>query len=450
MKRMFELKSTRCLIICILFCFSSLAHANHHPSSPEKNGKSQHIKNEKGNSISSNPAAVNARAGSGDAQKFIEQKLGITNNHGIYIDGAWIADINDLFSGGIPHADRWTNNSLFILGLTIDTNQLMCWRGGLFGAQLLQFNGQSTNAEAGTVQGYNSLPGPRPLNRTELYQLWFRQDLYNEKVFIRIGKVVPTFDFNNVIRPVPIGQSRVMIPAVTGLIYTPIFVNTSMLGVLPGYYNSAYGITLNLLPTANWYISFGTYDGNLAQGIQTGLTGPNINGNYFDIAETGITWLLGKYQLPGIFAFGAWHQTGLIVGSPILSERGASGYYLFGSQRLWYRDPGIDNSGVSAFFQYGGNNSSVLPMLQYAGGGLTAFGLIPCRPDDSVGIGAAFSWLNQKSFHQKTELIIQSYYQAQIIKDIFFEPVLSYIPRPATTPNHHSSWAATARIIVLF
>ena len=399
--------------------------------------------------ISANPAAVNISPGTGALQRYINTKLNIQNTHGIHIDGAWIGDANNLFSGGIPHAGRWTTNSLLLLNMTVNTEGFSQWQGGLFGVQLLQFNGQSTNKQAGTVQGYNSLPGSPPLNRSELYQLWFRQEFINKKLVVRIGKVVPTFDFNNVIKPVPL-QNNTTIPAVTGLIYTPIFVNSSMLGVLPGYYNSAYGVTINLVPTKVWYLSLGMYDGNLAQEKQLGLTGPNFNGAYFHIAETGLDWLVGKNNFPGSVGLGAWHQTGLITGSPTLSEHGASGYYFFGSQRLWYKHAGIDNSGISAFYQFGANNSSALPMTEYAGAGLTAFGLIPCRLEDSMGVGGAYAWMNQSIFARKTELIWQAYYQAQIFNGIFLEPVLSYIPMPAAKPHLSPAWAGTLRVIMLF
>jgi len=399
------------------------------------------------NNISSNPAAVNITPGTGEAQQFIERKFAIQNNHGIHFDGAWLGDVNNLFSGGIPHADRWTANSLFLASLTVDTEKLSGWKGGLFGVQYLQFNGQDTNKQAGSIQGYNSLPGPPPLNRSELYQLWYRQTLFNDKFIFRIGKVDPTLDFNNVLKPVPLEADQLNIPVVSGLIYTPIFVNTTMLGVLPGYYNSAYGITLNFVPLKTWYLSLGAYDGNLAQGKQTGLTGPNFNGSYFYIAETGFNWLLGKNQLPGTIGVGAWQQTGLITGEPDLSEKNASGYYLFGSQRLWYKHPGEN---ISAFYQYGANNSNVLPMNKYVGVGLTAFRLIPCRDKDSMGVGAALSWLNQHSFSRKTELMFQAYYQAQILKGIYVEPVLSVIPKPGASPHLNTAWAGTARVIVLF
>lgn len=409
-----------------------------------------HTISDPGLSISSNPAAVNVLTGTGLLQSYVEKKLGIKNNHGIRVGGFLSGDTNYLFSGGIPNANRLTSNGLFLLGVSVETEKLIGWQGGLFDIEFLQFNGQSTNAQAGTVQGYNSLPGAPPLNRSEIYKLWFRQEFFNKKLYVRIGKTVPSMDFDNVSKPIPLDESQLFIPAVSGLIFTPLFVNASMLGVMPGYYNSAYGLTINFVPTRKWYLSYGVYDGSLAQGIQTGLTGPNFNGTYFHIGETGFNWLLGKNKLPGDIGIGIWRQTGLIQTNPSLTEHGASGYYLFGTQRLWYKNPSINNSGISGFYQYGRNTSGVLNMTQYVGAGLTAFALIPHREYDSMGVGVALSWLNQKTFSRRTELMYQGYYQMQVIKNIYLEPALSYIPTPGAMPNLSSAWAGTVRAIIMF
>lgn len=401
--------------------------------------------------ISSNPSAVNAVTGTGTAQAYIEKQLGIRNNHGIRIGGMLIGDTNALFSGGVPNAEQWTENGLLLLSLSIDTEKFNGWKGGMFDIEYLQFNGQDTNGQAGSVQGYNSLPGPPPLSRSELYQLWYRQELFSDKLVVRVGKTVPTFDFANVIKPVALNDSQLFIPSVSGLIYTPLFVDPSLLGVMPGYYNSAYGITLNFAPVKQWYVSYGAYDGSLAQGIQTGIkVGPTFNGSYFNIAETGLAWLFGKEQKPGNLGIGVWHQSGLVQSSPTLTEQGAAGYYIFGAQRLWYKNPSQDSSGISYFYQYGRNNSTVLPMKQYVGAGLTAFGLVPKRLSDSMGIGVALSWLNQISFSQRTEFMAQAYYQAQIIKDIYIEPAVSYIPHPGANTSLTPTWAGTLRAIALF
>ncbi len=397
--------------------------------------------------ISANPAATNILAGSGVVQKIMEKQLGIKNNHGIRIGGAWIADIDQLFMGGVSGADRFSANSSFQQSFSIDGEKMAAWKGSLFDAELLQFNGQNTNGDAGVVQGYNSLPGSPPLNRTELYQLWYRQELFDKKFIFRIGKTVPTYNFNNIVKPVPISHHN--IPAITSLIYTPIFVNSTMLGVLPGYYNSAYGLELTFAPTNDWYLSLAGYDGSGAQGIQTGThTWPVFKGSYFYISETGYSWLLGKNKKPGNFAIGLWHEDGPIKNGD-LSEKNASGIYLFGSQRLWYKHPGENYSGISSFYQYGINNSGVLRMQQYVGAGLTAFGLVPNRFADSFGAGFAWSWLNQSIFHRKTELMLQGYYQAKIINNVYLEPVLSYIPSPGDNKNLPAALAGTIRAVIL-
>jgi porin len=107
-------------------------------------------------------------------------------------------------------------------------------------------------------------------------------------------------------------------------------------------------------------------------------------------------------------------------------------------------------TGISMFYQYGQNNSDALPVDRYVGAGLTAFGLIGNRLDDSIGVGAAFAWLNQKSYARPTELMYQAYYQAKIISDVYLEPVLSYIPTPGTEPHLPPAFAGTLRLIVLF
>lgn len=174
---------------------------------------------------------------------------------------------------------------------------------------------------------------------------------------MRFGKLVPTNDFDNVVRPVPVQDPSLKIPAVSGLLYTPIFVNPTILGVLPGYYNSAYGVTVTLAPTKNWYLSLGSYDGNLADRVQTGLEfTPTFNSYRFQIGEFGAAWLLGSQRLPGAFAIGAWDQTGLLKvntgfsqdNSPsTITQDGSQGVYMFASQRLWLRSP--EGDGLSGF-----------------------------------------------------------------------------------------------------
>ena len=131
---------------------------------------------------------------------------------------------------------------------------------------------------------------------------------------------------------------------------------------MPGYYNSAYGVTATLAPTSSFYVSAGRLRRQPGPRRQTGLNAtPEFNGYYFHIGEVGL--LLAPRA-----ARQARHRRRRASGGrrascpPTASrEDGAGGVYVFGSQRLWLRNPGVDNSGVSGFYQFGINDSDTLP-----------------------------------------------------------------------------------------
>jgi porin len=433
-------------------------------------------------SITGNPAAVDAMPGTGLAG----QLLHIPEWTGLRIGGVWLADTNGLISGG-AQPGKWSWNSALIVGANLDAETLIGWKGASFGIQFLQFDGQNTNGQAGSVQGYNSLPGPNPLHRSELYQLWYRQSLFDDRITVRIGKQVPTYDFNNVARPVSTQDEGLEIPSVTGLLFTPVFVQPTLLGAIGGYYNSVSGIALTVAPTKNTYFKYGVYDGNVARGVQTGMEGPSFNGYYFHIWEAGMDWIVAD-KYPGTLGAGLWYQTGVLHGgvSKSITEDGIGGFYMFGSQRIWSNhgptqpadggkvsdggkvrdgksvvgknklvispDP-IQKSSISAFFQFGVNNSETLPMNQSFGLGLTGFGLVPHRPKDSIGAGMSWAWLNPNIFDRSSELMFQTYYQAHLFGGTFFQPAVSYIPTPGGSPGQGDlggAWALTFRLTTLF
>jgi porin len=397
-------------------------------------------------SISGNPAATTFTTGTGQLGRF----LGLRDERGVRLGGLWLADTNLVAAGG-AQPGGWTNNSALFVSLGLDVEKLVDWRGAAFGFQFLQFNGGDTNGQAGTISGYNGLTGPVPRNRTELFQVWYEQALLKDVLKVRIGRSAPSADFNNVVRPVAFDDSRQNIPAVSGLLYTTIFANGSMLGVLPGYYNPGDGITVNFTPTKSFYLNVGAYDGNLARDIQTGLTGPLFNGYYFTIGEIGFNWLLGEGRHPGQFGLGLWRQTGQLSAPGGIVQDGTGGVYLFGSQRVAFGvNEKVAASSVSVFYQFGVNDSQTLPINQYYGAGVTGFGLIGDRERDSIGFGLGLSRLNPNLFVRSTELILQAYYQAHVVSGIFLQPTVSYIPSPGATASAPGALTTTLRLSVLF
>lgn len=393
--------------------------------------------------ISGNPGAVNSITGTGELGK----RLHIPESSGVRLGGLWIGDCNALLSGR-QKTGVWTGNNVLIVDLLIDLEKAVGWKGAFFGSEFLQFNGQPTNADAGVVQGYNCLTGSPPLGRSELYQLWLLQKWWDDKMSLRIGKTIPIAHFNNVSKPVPTHNAAVTIPSVSGLTYTPIFVNTTLLGVIGGYYNSVYGGVLTIAPMKAAYVNLGFFDGSLARGVQTGVkVGPHFNGYYFSIMEVGYGWANAK---PGIAAVGGWYQSGKLQAAN-QTQTGTGGIYAFASQALWTKESTSSNKGnISGFLQFGWSNSRIFHMNLFAGAGLTAFALIPKRPNDSFGFGLAWSRLNPHLFSRYSELMLQGYYQLQILSSVYFETALSYIPNPGAHPDKSNVSALTNRLTVLF
>ncbi len=413
---------------------------------PEKDLEEPFIPIDQGVGSSSNPSPAN-HIGTG----YLFEKLGLKKETtGLSIEGFWIFDGDQLLSGGIPHEKKSTLNNLVQLEMTFDTGKVSSWKGGLFAVEFLQLNTSSINSNAGLVQGFEGLSSTEPFNRTELYQWWYRQEFLNGKIITRIGKSTPNYDFNAVLNLFPMNDYRIS-PVASGLIYGTIFTQGSLTSFLPSYYNSAFGASVFYFPKDNFYISLGAYDGNKARGEPTGIQGPHFNGYYFFISETGYSW--AKAHLPGRIALGVWDQTGkLILEKPekVISQQGTQGLYFFGSQRLWWTNKDLANSGLVTFLQIGVNNTKTLQINKFLGWGLTAYGLVPKRIKDSFGLGVSLAELNKNSTPHSNELVFQTYYQCCLYGTLYLEPVVSYIPKPGAVENLPGTWAATLRMLARF
>jgi len=223
-----------------------------------------------------------------------------------------------------------------------------------------------------------------------------------------------------------------------------------MIGAVPGYYNVGNGATVTFTPTKSFYLNVGAYDGNRARGIQTGVNPPLFNGYYFNIAEIGTDWTLGEGNHPGQFGIGLWRQTGVISIKGV-TEDGFGGFYLFGSQQIAHGvNKSVPSSAITMFYQLGANSSETLPLREYYGVGMTAFGLVGSREHDSMGFGIGLSRPNPNFFTRQTELMFQAYYQAHLVGATFLQPTVTYIPTPGVSASLPGALTTTLRLTVLF
>src|SRR5437660_230787 len=80
--------------------------------------------------VSGNPAATTFSTGTG----WLGRTLGLRDEWGVTLGGVWLADTNLVAAGG-AQPGGWTNNSALFVGLGIDADKLVGWRGASFGFQ---------------------------------------------------------------------------------------------------------------------------------------------------------------------------------------------------------------------------------------------------------------------------------------------------------------------------
>lgn len=418
--------------------------------------------------------AVNPRALSGAYYSGLLQKsLGLSPESPIKFGGVVTIGGNWLASGGLrPYST--TGDFVLGLGADIDAQRLLNIPGGEFYASAIVYQGENSNGRAGSVQVYDNLCPPNDFSRIELYELWWRQRLFQDKLIVKIGKINAGGEFGQVLTPAPVPEANMRDWTISDLLYTPSgLIPTNFF--LPIYPNTAWGMAVSFLPTKNFYVSYGVFDGNGARGVQTGEeVGPEFNSYLFHIGEVGYAWRLGDQGKPGRFGAGIWGQTGALATgnstankTAAITTNGATGYYAFANQRLWYRHPGIDPSGLIGFVQFGYSPSPSNIVSCYAGGGLTALGLVPRRPYDTTGVGIAWSKLNSgadagliffpyvppsytSTSLRSSELMFQTFYQLNLIPPYMgLQAAYTAIPTPGYRPGIPWANVFTLRMFIV-
>jgi porin len=159
-------------------------------------------------------------------------------------------------------------------------------------------------------------------------------------------------------------------------------------------------------------------------------------------------------------AIGLWHYTAefadqsdrLADGSPRL-RHGSSGYYVIGESLLYAR-AGSSGPRLSGFLQAGLGDAKVNRFGSYAGGGLTATGLLRAAGDDELGVAvnvarngshyrAAQARAGQAAARAESALEIS--YLLPVNKRLAVQPDLQFIHRPDTDPARKDAVAFQLR-----
>ncbi len=359
-------------------------------------------------------------------------------HHGIIPAISFLQAASENFSGGI-RTNRIDWRYRLDVSLTLQTQELFGWPGGSAFVDFMAHGGQNpANNLVGAVQAISAID-ENPATRLD--QLWYQQQLFDGKLWFKLGRIDTTYDFDNI---------RDAQPFLNGS-----FGFTPTIFVFPSYPFSAWGGEAGWKPWRHVALQAGLFDGNTEDTLSAPASaGPNAVENphgLFAMGQESLNWRLASQRLSGTVALGEWYHTGSFQTYTATRVSDAHGFYVYLDQTLWkFRHrPQQAASRIGAFAQYGWTDGQLTLINRNLLGGLRWRGPIPGRPDDNVGIAMTWAHLSRYAkTRYNSECILEGFYSLQVTPWLMVQPDLQYVIHPGGT--YANALVATVQVGIEF
>jgi porin len=406
------------------------------------------------------------------------------DKHGITITLDYTVELLANLQGGIKRGEVVLG--LFQPQVDVDLEKLWGLQGARFRAGGIFTHGPAFSPDyLGNILAASNIEVQRPVNR--LYELWYEQNAFNDRFSVRAGLLRVDTEFIT---------SETAFIFMNSTLGWKGWLATVLPSGGPAYPFSAPAVRIKVKPRDDVYLQAAVFSGDPAEfdGSNQQRTLPtgtifSFRGGAYAIAELGYTpnQQKGAAGLPGNYKIGYWYHTsrhfgdqrfddtGLSLADPMssgipLEHTGNWGIYGVIDQML-YRVPGTDDQGLSAFFRFGSSPNDRNLISFYFDGGVVYKGLIPGRPDDKIGLAAAYARIGSNAraldrdvrfFSDPTypvriaEGLVELTYQAKLAPWWTVQGDLQYIIRPGggvlnqDGTFNENAWVAGLRTNVLF
>ena len=317
---------------------------------------------------------------------------------GVHFQAGHSAEILVNTSGGIRTGSVY--NGLLELGIELDLETMVDWRGTSFNLSALYPHGRGlTENHVGDLATISNIDA---YDSFRLFEFWLQQTVWDERISLRIGQLSADEEF-------ALGElSNVFLNGTFGM---PAILSLNV--PLPEYPAAAPGARLRLHAGSGYYAQAGVYDGNPDPGDARGNP---LNNHGVRIQVNREEGMLSMFEigyhnhdsaewLPATYRFGAWLHTadfddvrddtsGLSLADPAgtgmpRSHNNNWGLYAGINQPLWHESSG--DQGLGVFWRGAVTPSDRNLISAYMDGGFLYAGLFPGRDDDRFGVGVA--WL---------------------------------------------------------
>ncbi|MEK6247980.1 MAG: carbohydrate porin [Planctomycetales bacterium] len=336
--------------------------------------------------------------------------------------------------------------------ITVDTENLIGHRGGTLFLDWEYYSWynhsyppDSQFDPTGSYVGVNTnLIDGSDLLLDQVAQLFFQQSMVHDSVTLTFGKMDANVIFSSV--------------TAAGAFQNSIAMFTSTLNpFIPTYQNEAVGLVASVQFCDSLTGNFGWFDGTTAAyDASTGISGPatgprglssffDNGGNWFLVTQWDLSWQADPTR-PGSIGIGGWLQTGLTgtAGTNTAGVNNVPGWYLQGQQILWAPSESVasEGGGVALFGQIGWSDPNKNAVHWSLMTGVSATGMLACRPADAVGLMAAHSrFTDNPGIYQSqqadglsgpaggSETSIEAFYLAQF-SSWYLQPGVMWIATP--------------------
>jgi porin len=307
-------------------------------------------------------------------------------------------------------------------------------------------------------------PNPR------LTYLSYTQSLFDDRLSVRFGRLT----INSVYGEEFAGSQyfKAFTSVAFDLVPIGIFLNAP--GAF-GYPLTTWGARAKFEPVDSFYATIGCYNGDpeVKEGDRYGVDF-TLHGPAFVIGEIGYRRNYGKDAagLPGNLKFGAYFNGGSaevfgsgLAGRPSKSAEARYGFYVLGDQTLVRWGDSTEKRHLGAFAALAcAPDPRVNQMPYFFDAGLVAYGFLPCRPRDFLGIGVAYgsysSDLRQAEEAQAVtdpsvsvqnwEMTVEWTYGCTIRSGLLVQPSLQYLVNPGGNEAVPNALALGLNIVVNF
>ena len=397
---------------------------------------------------------------------------------GIAFLGSEQAEVWGNTTGGLERGMVYTG--LLKFGLNVDLDKAAGWCGASVGTTWFWLSGRDASQDL--VGNFLTISGIAGFNTLRMFELWFQQNLLDDKISLRFGQLTADTEF------VISKYGATFINATFGW---SAFLYMNLPGGGPQFPTGTLGVRLALNPWDWFKFQTAIFQGNVypqnvnLHGFRWRLDSQN---GFFFLNEAQFLWNQSEKQrgFRGEFKAGAWLDTAKFTEANSDNlVRGNYGFYFILDQML-YSKPAEDRTaarkdskrvlgetngdgtasaehksdqGLGWFGRIGFNPQDHDFIGFYFDTGLTYKGLIPTRGDDTLGVAFAYARLssgarqaqiNDGSVGVGAEMVLEATYQAPITKWMSVQPDLQVIINPGGNQDLGNAIVIGGRISITF